>query len=213
MVWVKSGQDALNAINTQGNEISVMILDLMLPDLGGLEVLERTRLQGRTLPILILSAKHLEREKVKALELGADDYVTKPFGLMELLARVKGLHKRYGNTGTSGHKNMSLGQSQLETQTLMATSANGNLVRLSPIEAELFICFAQNPNTILSREHLLDEVWKCGSRIETRTVDVFVGKLRKIIETNPQKPEVLVSVRGAGYMHKKILKNRQDTSF
>jgi DNA-binding response OmpR family regulator len=204
VVWIKDGAKGLEALESMHQSLSVVILDIMLPNLSGLDVLFQTRAFAEQIPILVLSARGSENDKVKALELGADDYVTKPFSLMELLLRVKGLAKR--RTGLRLHtqnktETVVFGAAKFNPQHLSVQAADGKPTRASPTEFTLVQVFLENPNRIITRAELLERVWNYDAKTETRTVDVFVGKLRRMCEVNPAKPEFLISVRGVGYAY------------
>jgi len=203
--WARDGKEALSIIESTHTELSVIILDLMLPEVDGFEVLRRTRQLAEQIPILVLSAKSLETDKVRALELGADDYVTKPFSLMELLLRVRGLARKrrwYRETfdGEAGIE-LLVGKGRFNPKTLVVTLPDGSAGRASPTEVMLAQVFLENANKVLTRADLLDRVWNYDAKMETRTVDVFVGKLRRFIEVNPTRPDFLISVRGVGYAY------------
>jgi len=207
-VWIQDGLEAIKYIETNHSHMCAIILDIMLPNLDGFEILKQTRFLAERIPILVLSAKGLEGDKIKALELGADDYMTKPFSLTELILRIRGLIKKQAwyqkqldtPTSASGEKT-AFGNSFFQCRTLILETDNNNSIRLSPTEGLLIKTFLEKPNEILSRSDLLEWVWNCTSPIETRTVDVFISKLRKHIEPNPAKPQFLISIRGSGYVY------------
>lgn len=185
------------------NPVDLVLLDLMLPGLQGLDVCRilRERSKTRALPIIILTAKAEEADKVLGLELGADDYVTKPFSVRELLARVRALLRRTqalkreaeGEPGAIVRGSLTIDQ---ETYTV---SADGKVLRLSPTEFKLLKVLASRPGRVYTREELLDMVWGGETFVEPRTVDVHVRRLRAVIEPDPQKPRWVRTVRGVGY--------------
>lgn len=199
---VANGIEALEFIKLNYENISTIVLDLMLPQLDGYEILKRTRILAERIPILVLSAKSLETDRIKAFELGADDYVTKPFNLSEIILRVKRLvqRKKWYKSETNLTPR-SFGKAIFDLERLTVTREDGVVHRISPTEGLLIQVFLENENKILSRNDLLHKVWQYDAIIETRTVDVFVGKLRKYIEKNPAKPSYILSVRGAGYTY------------
>ncbi len=201
---ISDGLDAIHFIQSNHEKISLIILDLMLPKVDGFRILEQTRILAERIPILILSAKSMLDDKVRAFELGADDFVTKPFGLSEIILRVKRLVKqrKWYKADDSTFKR-EFGNAIFYSEQLIIEKENGEAVRISPTEGLLIQVLLDNENKILSRSELLQKVWNYESSMETRTVDVFIGKLRKYIEKNPALPEFIVSVRGAGYMYKK----------
>jgi DNA-binding response OmpR family regulator len=200
--WARDGAEGIRAITTLYRELDCVLLDLMLPEVDGFEVLRRTREIAEQIPILVLSAKGLETDKVRALELGADDYVTKPFSLLELLLRVRGLTKRRRWYRDEEHGDeIRIGRGRMNPRTLLVSMPDGSTSRASPTELQLAMVFLENPNKVLTRAELLERVWNYDSKMETRTVDVFVGKLRRFMELNPSRPDFLISVRGVGYAY------------
>jgi two-component system alkaline phosphatase synthesis response regulator PhoP len=200
--WFKDGLLAMKFIENSHQAVSIILLDLMLPELDGFEILERTRLIAEQVPILVLSAKGLENDKVRAFELGADDYVTKPFSLLELIHRVKGLVKRKKWYKASElPAEIGFGDAVFDTRNLCLRHGDGLTTRLSPTEGLLIQVFLENENRVISRVELLQKVWNYEARTETRTLDVFVAKLRKYIEENPAKPQYLLNVRAVGYAY------------
>jgi DNA-binding response OmpR family regulator len=200
--WIKDGLEAVEVVRNRYSEFSLIVLDLMLPEVDGFEILKVTREHAKQIPVLVLSAKSLESDKVRALESGADDYVTKPFSLIELMLRVQGLVKRskwYRQESVS--ENIQLGEATFNLNSFHVTQKGFSPVRVSPTEVLLAKVFLENPNTILSRALLLNKVWNYDARMETRTVDVFLAKLRKYVEKNPAQPQHLISVRGVGYAY------------
>jgi two-component system alkaline phosphatase synthesis response regulator PhoP len=201
----RNGQDGLDYIKTHHEDLAVIILDLMLPQINGYEVLKKTREFAKMIPILVLSAKSLEKDKVLAFELGADDYVTKPFSLMELLLRVKNLAKKrtWEPDSKSPVKEHAFGKAIFYPDKLLVVTSTKQEIRVSPTEGELIRLFYQSQNKILTRQELLETVWNYpgGLHIETRTVDVFIGKLRRYMEEDPAHPVFLKSIRGKGYLY------------
>lgn len=201
------GRSGINLIRDSEHPIHLVVLDLMLPELDGFEVLRQTRTWAEGLPILVLSARSSEADRIKALELGADDFVAKPFSLQELLLRVRSLLKRSSWIRQQGwvqggeSSAVSFATGSFSPETLTFSSQLGQKTRLSPTEAALLLAFAAKPNIIQSRQQLLQQVWHYEPGTATRTVDVFVSKLRKIVETNDRKPEFVLSIRGAGYAY------------
>jgi len=202
VIIISDGLEAVEFIKTNFEKISTIVLDIMLPQLDGYEILKKTRILAERIPILVLSAKSLENDRIKAFELGADDYVTKPFNLSEIILRVKRLVQRkkwYKTDGIQTPKKFGL--YIFDPERLTITRNDGVLHRISPTEGLLVQVFLENENKILTRNDLLQKVWQYDAIIETRTVDVFVGKLRKYIEKNAAKPEFIISVRGVGYTY------------
>jgi DNA-binding response OmpR family regulator len=178
----------------------LVVVDVMLPRLGGLEIVDAIRKEDPDLPILILSAKGQEGDKVAGLKLGADDYIVKPFGLKELLARIDALLRRRRARGETG-PNRSLrrvGKIELDIEARRAT-VEGNSLELTSREFDLLSFFVTHPDRVYSREQLMEAVW--GSRYfgTARTVDNFVARLRAHIGDDADSPRHLETVRGVGY--------------
>ncbi|HLU68388.1 MAG TPA: response regulator transcription factor [Kofleriaceae bacterium] len=177
----------------------LILLDLSLPSIDGLEVLRDLRASGDRTPIIVLSAREGEHDKVAALRLGADDYVTKPFALAELMARVGAVLRRSG--GASDPPDgaaMRFGDIEIDLATRTVTRA-GVEVHLTHLEFELLLYFARHPARVLSRTRLLREVWGVRAGGSPRTVDNFVAQLRNKLEDDPDNPRLLLTVRGSGY--------------
>jgi len=190
------GETALKKI-TEGL-YDLIILDVMLPRLSGLDVCKRTRKQGITTPIIMLTARGEEIDKVLGLELGADDYVTKPFGVRELLARVKALLRRAeGSVGVASER-MILGTLEVDFTGYMA-AREGEPLSLTPKEIDILKYFWHHRNKTVTREELLTKVWGYDESYSTRTVDNFILKLRQKIEADPANPKHILTIHGVGY--------------
>lgn len=178
----------------------LVILDLMLPKLSGLEICKEIRRDERLgrLPILILTARGDEPDRVVGLELGADDYVTKPFSPRELMARVKALLRRVQPPGEDA-KLLEIGALRVDPISYRA-QREGKTLPLSTLEFRLLYYLASRPNRVFSRDQLLDAVWGTDRFVTPRSVDVYVRRLREKVERNPERPEYLKTVRGAGYL-------------
>ena len=179
-------------------DVDLIILDIMLPGVDGYEICRRLRADNLGVPILILSARSREADKVVGLELGADDYVTKPFGVAELLARVKALLRRREPAAPRKLGQVSFGDVKLDFERHRATKGKKPL-SLTTREFAILAHFIRNRGKVVSRDDLLTAVWGHGVPPETRTVDTHIATLRKKIEKNPSRPRFLVSIRGAGY--------------
>lgn len=173
----------------------LLILDIMLPGRSGYDLC-RTLRRESAVPILFVSARAEEDDRVKGLELGADDYLVKPFSLAELAARVKAILRRA--TGESSADTIERGDLRIDARSHEATLAGETLV-LSPKEFALLAFFAKNPGQVFSRETLLDRVWGHDAFVSARTVDVHIRWLRTRIEVDPNEPVRLLTVRGVGY--------------
>ena len=178
----------------------LLVLDLMLPKLSGLEICKEVRKDVglNRLPILILSAKGEEADRVVGLELGADDYVTKPFSPRELVARVKALLRRT-EPGAPSEKPVEIGPLRIDPAAYRVTRG-GKSVPMSTLEFRLLYFLAARPNRVFTRDQLLDGVWGTERFVTPRSVDVYVRRLREKIEMDPQHPAYMKTIRGAGYL-------------
>lgn len=193
------GEEALRKIEQQ--HFDLFILDIMLPSIDGYELCRRIRAKMST-PILFLSARDTELNKVVGLELGADDYLAKPFGVRELLARTRALLRRsQGNEMVSGNE-ISAGGITLNEDTHVAQGDKG-AIDLTPREFELLACLMRNAGKVVSREDLLHDVWNWEFITETKTVDTHIKRLRDKIESAGYDPKLVETVRGYGYRFKK----------
>jgi DNA-binding response OmpR family regulator len=178
----------------------LVILDLMLPGADGLRVLHELRREGRSMPVLILTARGEEADKVRGLRLGADDYVTKPFGLLELLARVEALLRRGGPETPAGAEPAVERFGEVEVRAAERTVLlRGEPVALAPKELDLLLALLRRRGAVASRLELLEEVWGYSAAAVTRTVDSHVAALRKKLEPDPTRPRHILTARKAGY--------------
>ncbi len=173
----------------------LVILDIMLPQRSGYDFCRAVRKEGST-PIIFLSARSDERDRIKGLELGADDYVVKPFNLSELAARVKAVLRR--STGEVPPESVTNGDLVIDPRTHSATRDGKNL-ELSPKEFALLYFLVRNAGQVFARETLLDRVWGKDAFVSERTVDVHIRWLRSVVEEDPHEPKRLLTVRGVGY--------------
>jgi DNA-binding response OmpR family regulator len=193
------------AINVARQELpDLIVLDLMLPKMDGLDVCRAIRqspgLPLRAVPILMLTARADEVDKVVGLEIGADDYVTKPFSMRELLARLKAMLRRSQMEAEEPEQDRPFTFAQLEVDpTQRRVLRRGKEIALKPKEFDLLVFLLRHPGHVFSREQLLDQVWGYGHVGDIRTVDVHVRWLREKIERDPSKPKLLETVRGVGY--------------
>lgn len=193
------GEEALRKIEQQ--HFDLFILDIMLPGIDGYELCRRIRTKMST-PILFLSARDTELNKVVGLELGADDYLAKPFGVRELLTRTRALLRRsQGNEMVSGNE-ISAGGITLNEDTHVAQGDKG-AIDLTPREFELLACLMRNAGKVVSREDLLHDAWNWEFITETKTVDTHIKRLRDKIESAGYDPKLVETVRGYGYRFKK----------
>jgi DNA-binding response OmpR family regulator len=198
VVTAGDGVEALDAARREKPDL--IILDLMLPKLSGFEVCRILR-KDMTVPILILTAKTDETDKIVGLEIGADDYMTKPFSLRELLARVRAMLRRAKMAEVqpgAGEAVLKVGDIEVDIGRHRA-SKGGAWLELTPKEFDLLAFLARNKSLVFSRDHLLEKVWGYDFAGDTRTVDVHIRWLRRKIEADPNNPEHLITVRGTGY--------------
>ncbi|MBI1781276.1 MAG: response regulator transcription factor [Sphingobacteriales bacterium] len=199
---VTSSFDGPSALRSLQNEyFDLVILDIMLPEIDGITVLETLRLQHSALPVLILSAKSSSADKVLGLKKGADDYLTKPFNLEELLLRVQKLidkNKQLQDKETVGI-NYNFGNNNIDFKALEATNYKGDKIELSKKEAMLLKLLIENKNEVVTREKILQAVWGYNVYPTTRTIDNFILSFRKYFEEDSRNPHHFHSVRGMGY--------------
>ena len=177
----------------------LILLDVMLPSMSGFDVCRTARSKGITTPVILLTAKGEEIDKVLGLELGADDYMTKPFSLRELLARIKAILRRADqNPKTSPLKNTVIGKLEVSFSNYEAF-IGGAPTKLSHKEFEFLHYLWEHPNKVISRDELLDNVWGIDYMPSSRTVDNFILKLRQLIEEDSNKPKIIITVHGVGY--------------
>jgi DNA-binding response OmpR family regulator len=194
----EDGQSALDQLG--GQEFDLIILDLMLPKVGGLEVARRIRATNIRFPILMLSAKSSDEEREIGLEAGADDYLSKPFHLPELLLRVKGILRRWEwyKEPVKDEKIFKFGDMWIDFKTGKARGCEGEFY-LTTKEAHIMNLLVKQNGNVVPREDLLEKVWGYDPQMETRTVDNFISRLRKYFEKKPQKPKYIITVREKGY--------------
>jgi len=190
-----TGPAALESFDRDGADL--VLLDLMLPGLSGTEVC-RTLRQTSTVPVIMLTAKDSEIDKVVGLELGADDYVTKPFSTRELLARIRAVLRRRGETEEPADTTLQAGPVRMDTDRHIVT-VHGEQVQLPLKEFDLLEVLLRNAGRVLTRMQLIDRVWGADYVGDTKTLDVHVKRLRAKIETDPAAPGYIITVRGLGY--------------
>ena len=196
---VTSALDGREALERFGeNHFDLVILDLMLPKLGGVEVCKQMR-RNSQVPIIMLTAKGSETDKVAGLEVGADDYITKPFSMREFRSRVKAALRRSRMiVEPAGEEPIEVGALRVDPERRMVT-LRGAEVNITYVEFEILCALARSPGRVLSREILLEHVWGNSEYRDPRTVDVHIRHLREKIELRPKQPEYLFTVRGVGY--------------
>ncbi len=195
------GASALTLITAGSSDpVDLIVLDLMLPGLGGLDLCRELRRLNNTTPILVISASDSETDRVLGLEVGADDYLVKPFGLRELVARCRALLRRSSQSETSPsqphsftHANLCLFPSECRV------TRDGTDLTLSPKEYKILELFIKNPKRVWSRDQLLEKIWGVDFIGDTKTVDVHIRWLREMVEQEPSSPQLIRTVRGFGY--------------
>ncbi|MDX2272917.1 MAG: response regulator transcription factor [Cyanobacteriota bacterium] len=192
------GRQALEVVHNT-DQIDLVILDLMLPSLNGLDLCRLLRREGNGIPILMLSAKSSETDRVVGLELGADDYLTKPFGMRELIARCRSVLRRQQQTQVSDNQQvLRHGDICMYPQECRVLVRNIE-VNFSPKEFRLLELFMTHPRRVWTREQLLEKIWGSDFMGDSKTVDVHIRWLREKLELDPSNPDYLVTVRGFGY--------------
>lgn len=192
------GKTALRLIKTQKPDL--VILDLMLPEISGLDVCKTIRSNRETasLPVIMLTAKADELDKIIGLEMGADDYITKPFSIKELIARVRAMLRRRNNNKILQKEEFKYGGLRINYVSY-EVFVNGEKVALSPTELKLIFFFSRNPGRVYTRNQILDHVWGDDTFVTPRAVDVHIKRLRSQIEKDIDRPQYIITVRGIGY--------------
>jgi DNA-binding response OmpR family regulator len=191
----KAGLEKIRA-----NQYHLVLLDVMMPGMSGFEVCKTARRENIVTPIIMLTARGEEIDKVLGLEIGADDYITKPFGLRELLARIKAVLRRYSSENNLVSENtiVTIGRLKVNFTNYQASIADIE-IKMSHKEFELLHYLFNHKNQVVSRNDLMEKVWGMDFEITTRTVDNFIVKLRQKTEINPNDPKIILTVHGVGY--------------
>src|SRR5918999_890201 len=198
VVQASDGNEALARFSEQAFDL--VVLDLMLPRIDGLEVCKRLRAKGSTVPIIMLTAKSEEIDKVLGLELGADDYITKPFSMREFRSRVKAALRRAGMATPEADDEQPIDVRGLRIDpTKRTVTRNGDNVATTFVEFEILTALARSPGRVFTRDMLLARVWGDSAYRDPRTIDVHIRHLREKIEADPKEPDFLFTVRGVGY--------------
>jgi DNA-binding response OmpR family regulator len=192
---VDDGEKALAAAHER--PFDLLVLDLMLPGVSGIEVCRRLRSEG-AIPILMLTAREAEVDRVLGLEAGADDYVTKPFSMSELLARVRAILRRRELDAHEAHPTRDVGGLHLDLERYEAT-VDGTPVQLTPSELKLLALLSRDPGRVFSRREIMQHLWESDYIGDARAADLHVSNIRRKVERDPENPERVVTVRGAGY--------------
>jgi two-component system OmpR family response regulator len=197
------GPSALEAVESAG-EIDLVVLDLMLPGMSGYTVCEQLRSKNLDIPVLILSARTLTEDRTRGFDVGADQYLTKPFDLDELMSRVRGLLNMYElrarrqNNGAGAANVFHFGRASINFDSY-EVRVDGQPVKLTQLEMKLLQYFIHNEGRVIPRDELLEKVWEMPASITTRAVDQFIRRLRKIFEPDPSKPCFFLTIRDVGY--------------
>ncbi|MFA6469070.1 MAG: response regulator transcription factor [Bacteroidota bacterium] len=196
VVIVGEGKKGLETIRAKSFDL--ILLDIMLPGMSGFEICKTIRTEGIATPVIMLTAKGEEVDKVLGLEFGADDYITKPFSLRELLARVKAVLRRTPTEKISSQKSISIGLLEIDFESYTAKK-KGKAVSMTSKDFDILRYLWHHQQQVISRDDLLKHVWGYDESISSRTVDNFIVKLRKNIEKNPAVPKHIITIHGTGY--------------
>ncbi|HEX2346186.1 MAG TPA: response regulator transcription factor [Gaiellaceae bacterium] len=197
VVQARDGEEALRRFGDEN--VDLVVLDVMLPRLDGLEVCKRLRSQSNV-PIIMLTARGEELDKVLGLELGADDYITKPFSIREFRSRVRALLRRAATPRAAAERDAIIDRGELKIDLPRRTvEIRGDTIQLTFIEFEMLVVLAASPGVVFSRRELLERLRGGSDYREPRTIDVHVRHLREKIERDPSNPELILTIRGAGY--------------
>jgi len=180
------------------HKYNLIILDVMMPGMSGFELCKAARRKGISTPIILLTAKGEEIDKVLGLELGADDYITKPFSLRELLARVKAILRRASGAVEVISDKITVGNLSVDLKTFEAVS-KGKQIKMSSREIEILSYLYQRREETVDRYEMMESLWETESEVTTRTIDNFIVKLRQKIEDNPSSPRHIITIHGKGY--------------
>jgi two-component system response regulator RegX3 len=189
------GEAGLQA--AQGGDYDVLVLDLMLPKISGTEVCRRLRAES-AVPIIMLTAKGAELDRVLGLEIGADDYVTKPFSMAELIGRIRAILRRRELDRSRGESRLRIGSLELNPMRHEAR-VDGDPRRLTPSEFKLLLLLAEQPERVFSRREIMQHLWDSDYVGDQRACDIHISNLRQKLERDPARPERIVTVRGVGY--------------
>ncbi|MDZ7619480.1 MAG: response regulator transcription factor [Patescibacteria group bacterium] len=198
------GPAALRFIEARPDDIDLVVLDLMLPGMSGYSVCEALRAAERDMPVLILSARTLAEDRARGFDVGANQYLTKPFDLEEFLSRVRNL-LRWGRVGLAGGRlagsvstQVAFGSAEINFETFQVSVA-GQPVRMTQLELKLLRYFVEHEGRVIPRQELLEEVWGMSGNVQTRAPDQFLRRLRKAFEPDPANPRHFLTIRDAGY--------------
>lgn len=196
VVATGNGREAIKLFHEQ--HFDLLLLDVMLPDVNGFQICEQVRLTNMEVPVIFLTAKETANDRITGLKMGADDYLTKPFNLEELLLRIQNLLKRTAKTPENTPEIYSFGTNNINFLTFEAHGQQGNFT-LTKKEAMLLKLLIDRHNEVVSRQQILQSVWGYDVYPSTRTIDNFILSFRKYFEEDPKNPKYFLSVRGVGY--------------
>jgi len=192
----RSGSEALRLFALNHTSINLVLLDVMLPDINGFDLCKEFKKIEPQTPIIFLTAKNLIQHKIEGLKLGADDYITKPFDLEEMLLRISNLIKR---TQKESFLAFSFGNCEINFQTYEIVDIKGKKQTLSKREIGLLELLTRNVNKVISRDEIINALWDSNENASSRTIDNYILSFRKFFETNPKEPRHFHSIRGVGY--------------
>lgn len=193
---IGEGKKAMETIRSA--KFDLILLDVMLPGMSGFDICKKARMEGIATPIIMLTAKGEEVDKVLGLEFGADDYITKPFSLRELLARVKAVMRRTPAAANAAARQVTIGVLEVDFESYTAAK-KGKAVTMTSKDFEILRYLWNHQQQVISRDDLLQHVWGYDESISSRTVDNFIVKLRKLVEKDPAKPKHIITIHGTGY--------------
>lgn len=192
----KTGKEALKQFNILNTNLDLVLLDVMLPEINGFDLCEQFKKINSGVPVIFLTAKNLSSEKITGLKLGAEDYITKPFELEELLLRINNVIKR---NSKPEHRVFSFNTCTVNFDTFEIKDINGDLHELSKREIGLLKLLTTNQNKVISRDEIMTKLWDENENASSRTIDNFILGFRKYFEKNPKEPQHFHSIRGVGY--------------
>lgn len=194
--WVKNGEEAIAYYRSFHNALDFIILDVMMPEKDGFSVAKEIRLTDKKIPILFLTAKSMKDDKLKGFEVGADDYLTKPFSMEELIARIHAILRRIGDNSSSKEERISIGALQFDTNKSILYTSSGEK-KLTTKENALLALLARNINEVLDRQATLRAIWGDDNYFNGRSMDVYIAKLRKLLSEDPAIE--IMNIHGIGF--------------
>jgi len=194
--WVKNGEEAISYYRSFHNALDFIILDVMMPEKDWFSVAKEIRLTDKKTPILFLTAKSMKDDKLKGFEVGADDYLTKPFAMEELIARIQAILRRIGDNTTSKEERISIGSLQFDTNKSVLYTSNGEK-KLTTKENALLALLTRNINEVLDRQATLRAIWGDDNYFNGRSMDVYIAKLRKLLSEDPAIE--IMNIHGIGF--------------